>query len=638
MKSTFLKVAVLLFISVQSNLFAQVVLNVEASRSEGVAPLYVFFDATSTVGLQEGNDLINSDFSWNFDVNNNDPDGTWELTKGMVAGHVFEEPGNYEVKCILTAPDATTYSETLIISVSEFQGSTFFVSEDGDDGNEGSEESPWQTAQHAFQHLDGNDQLLFRRGDTFTELTQNLNNLNNGSIIIGAYGPMEMAKPVIMGDDDVVIDIRNSSDIRVMDLHVIPTGAGITEGLTAENSENILALRLEIEQTSVRPFYQDDGSLMGIFDCNLHDFGVQAIFSGSSSRFSVVGNEINNLFGAPAPGHGMRLQGGEKQFVAHNRLTRLDDTKTAITIRGDQQRHVMIYRNHMDRLLGVNPQNAQTVSAISNVVIEGNYIGHNEAYLGNQFEPTINAINIEATQVAVRNNVIDGYRNAIFVGHDYNGVVSGLVDVYHNTIHWRQVTDNSGTSGRIVNVRDVSNVNIQNNLISASDDSNIEVVNQDDGSTNISFANNLVTTDPNYVSMNLPESAAHLNVVSNYQITKESPTIGFGDESVPVFYDLNNHLRTTYDVGAYEYNEIVTVSNRHSKKEVYIFPNPFNNSFSLKNVGEYTNLKIYGSTGSMVFQAPLQTTEFDLSGLSNGIYHIILEGRNLRKHFRVIKN
>jgi len=74
----------------------------------------------------------------------------------------------------------------------------------------------------------------------------------------------------------------------------------------------------------------------------------------------------------------MRIQGGEKQFIAYNTLTRLDDTKTAITIRGDGQQHVMVYRNQMDRMLGINPANAQTIAAISNVVIESNYIGHNE--------------------------------------------------------------------------------------------------------------------------------------------------------------------------------------------------------------------------------------------------------------------
>jgi len=72
----------------------------------------------------------------------------------------------------------------------------------------------------------------------------------------------------------VVVDIRNSENISVMDLHIIPTSTGNTQGFSVQESENILALRLEIEQTTVRTFYQDESNLMGIFDCNLHDFGV----------------------------------------------------------------------------------------------------------------------------------------------------------------------------------------------------------------------------------------------------------------------------------------------------------------------------------------------------------------------------
>jgi len=102
-------------------LLAQVNLEIQASRTTGTAPLYVFFDATSSSGLSETNDLVNSDFSWNFDTSNTDPDGSWEITKGMVAGHVFELPGTYEVSCTVSAPDGTTDTEIVNITVSEFE-------------------------------------------------------------------------------------------------------------------------------------------------------------------------------------------------------------------------------------------------------------------------------------------------------------------------------------------------------------------------------------------------------------------------------------------------------------------------------------------------------------------------------------
>ncbi|MEM9338626.1 MAG: T9SS type A sorting domain-containing protein [Bacteroidota bacterium] len=542
----------------------EVNLEVTASRTSGAAPLYVFFDATESDGLEEGNDLVNADFSWNFDVEDTDPEGKWEKTKGMVAGHVFELPGNYQVSCRLTAPNGNTYFETIEINVSEFGGTTYYVSNEGNDGNSGlSENSPWRTADFAFEQLSTNQQLLFRRGDTFEKTSMILDNLI-GRIHIGAYG--EGARPIInsLANPNFTIqrniNIRNSSDVVVENLHIIANQEGVSRNVTASDSEHVLFQNLELEGTRGMASGLSSCNLIGFFNCYYHDFSVIGLYSGDTDRLSFVGNSIDQLDGTPQPEHGVRIQGGEKQFLAHNSLTNLIDTKTAITIRGDGQRHVMIYRNKMDRLLGVNPQNAETLAAINYVTIEGNYIGHNAAYVTHSFPPSTNGINIEATNIAVRNNVIDGYNTAIFVGHDYNGVVSGDVDVYHNTAHWRPVTGFSSSVGRVVRLRDVDNIIVKNNLISADDVSNIEVVNTNASGNNFVFSNNIVTSTPNYVSSPLPNSAAHTNSVINYHITEGSPAQDEGDNTVPVFYDLFGGLRPdnfTKDVGAFEAGTIV---------------------------------------------------------------------------------
>jgi len=567
----------------------------------------------------------------------------------MVAGHVFELPGTYEVSCTVSAPDGTTDTEIVNITVSEFDGTTYYISSDGDDSNDGlSTTSAWATAEFAFQQLSANEQILFRRGDTFLDISQNLNNLTGGPVIIGAYGSGD--KPILSGNDAVVVDIRNSENISVMDLHIIPTSTGNTEGFSVQESENILALRLEVEQTTVRTFYQDESNLMGIFDCNLHDFGVLAIFSGFSRRLSFVGNQIDNLLGAPQPEHGMRIQGGEKQFIAYNTLTRLDDTKTAITIRGDGQQHVMVYRNQMDRMLGINPANAQTIAAISNVVIESNYIGHNEDYIGNNFPPTINGINIEATNIAIRNNIIDGYRNAIFVGHDDNGVVSGRVDIYHNTAHWRPVTTISGTSGRLVRVRDVTDVNIKNNLISATDENNIEIVNNDTESSNIIASDNLTTSLPNYIATTFAESAAHLNTVENYRLSENSPAIGLGITDIPVFFDLFNNPRantTSKDVGAFEQgtelpNEDIIINptdpnddDDDSTLTWDLFFNSMQKTVYIQcplDSGTIT-LNVFSSSGQLVINREIasvnnQFIELNVSQLATGLYTVSIKTNN----------
>lgn len=555
MKSFLIPILLLLF----NTLSAQINLQIDPSRTSGVAPLYVFFDATATTGLTGDNDLAISDFSWNFDVNDTDSNGSWEQTKGMVAGHVFETPGTYDITCTLIAPDGTTDTETVIITVSEFSGTTYYVANTGDDSNDGlSPATPWATANLALNQLSPNERILFNRGDTFTEVAANINNLSGNPMVVGAYGNGDA--PILIGTTSQrVFSVNTTTDIRFMDLHIMVTGSGNnTRGLSVEDlSSDVLALRLEIEGTSSIAIYQDESDLLGVFDCDLHDFGVLGIYSGDSQRLSWVGTTMDNLIGTIQPEHGMRIQAGEKQFIAHNSLTNLVDTKTAITIRGDGQQHVMIYDNKLDRVLQVAPTSHQVVQAISHVTIEGNYIGHNADYTGSNFEQTSNGIVIEATRVAVRNNVIDGYSRAINVRIQNIGVQAGLVDIYHNTANWRSVSPGSGTVGRLVLAQDAFDITVRNNLISAP---TIEqaIIYQESNTTGAIVSDNVATISPEYITDPLPDSAADTNDIDNYQVASNSPAVDAGTNDVPVFFDQHAELRpsgTDKDVGAFEYSQ-----------------------------------------------------------------------------------
>lgn len=41
-----------------------------------------------------------------------------------------------------------------------------------------------------------------------------------------------------------------------------------------------------------------------------------ATFAGNGTRLSWVGNIVYSLIGTPQPEHGIRIQGGEKQYIA----------------------------------------------------------------------------------------------------------------------------------------------------------------------------------------------------------------------------------------------------------------------------------------------------------------------------------
>src|SRR5688572_12692926 len=80
---------------------AQIVPSVVASRLSGVAPLFVFFDATGTTDPTTARPFHDLEYRWDFrDLGS----GYWSTTglqknfaKGPVTGHVFETPGTYTV-------------------------------------------------------------------------------------------------------------------------------------------------------------------------------------------------------------------------------------------------------------------------------------------------------------------------------------------------------------------------------------------------------------------------------------------------------------------------------------------------------------------------------------------------------------
>jgi len=645
-------------------------LDITTSRTIGVAPLYVFFEGIDSQGLDGTNDLSIADFDWNFDVNNTDPNGNWERTKGMVAGHVFEEPGTYLVSCTLTAPDGSMDTENVSITVEAFSGITYYVSNDGKDGNDGlSEVSPLATVSEAQNVVASNVRILFKRGHSFS-IPDNqdfvIENQNEGPIILGAYGKGQA--PIITGNRNI-IEVLNADHVSVADLHLIATGSNTT-CLTIDESHHVVAIRLEMEGSTIQAVRGDNAGEYGIFDSYIHDFGVLGIFTNDGTRFSWVGNTMNNLIGTPQEEHGMRVQRGEKQFIAHNILSNLIDTKSAIQIRGDNQRYVMLYRNRMDRILGINPTNSNEIQAIYHVTVEGNYIGQNPDYVGSLREPDNNGLNIEANRVAVRNNVIDGYTNAINVGSDRVEVIAENVAIYHNTVNWREVSPQSLPNGKIARIGSTNGtvhaatITAANNLITAAENVPVpETVPNDEAIT----WNNLVILGESYQT-DLPESSAHENNAINYLISETSAARYMGAHDVPVYFDFTGASLLSEDeeypdIGAFQYTTTplaieepqlpnsgsgvelsipLAADDQYSTSPILVYPNPFSSQIKIEEYGldAFNSLEIYTEEGHLIISQDLQSDKslhsLELIHLSDGIYFLALLG-DLPEDTQVIK-
>ena len=404
-----------LFLTTQISYAADI--NASASRASGVAPLYVFFDATTTDGLFD-DDYINADFSWNFD----DINSLHNQEKGFVVGHVFESPGEYDVSLEVRDKNGTfqgAYSTT--INVEAFSGNTYYIASNGNDSNPGTQEQPFLTFSHAMTFFGNNVRVLLRRGDIFNigSATFNINNIT-GPSIIGAYGIGEA--PVLNTSGDhwgAIAFYPGSEDIRVMDLHIVGTSQNrdddITQRALALLSDNCLVLGVEIESVASDAVVME-GSNNAVFDSSFHDFGSYGAYTYGLGGFSFVGNTSIRQDGYE---HFYRTQSGIGQFIAHNHFTQPISAKSSIQIRGDGTSNVVVYDNDIELSSGAHPQNQFEEEYIRNVLFESNIF--RSSY-----------VEIIADNVVVRNNILHEYIS--MPAHPIVGA-SHSVDIYNNTFY-----------------------------------------------------------------------------------------------------------------------------------------------------------------------------------------------------------
>ncbi len=195
------------------------------SRTTGVAPLSVFFDATATTSALTTKPFHKLQYTWNF----GDPTGspvsgtTWangaapgvssrNAATGAVAGHVYENPGTFQpiltiydgvsshsvsLPQIIVADPNTTFANTKTYC---FAATAPPVAGSGGcpTGAAVAMQSNFATAMNTAI-ASGATRILFNRGNTFTD-TASVTITTQGPGLIGSYGTG--ALPVIQGTFD----------------------------------------------------------------------------------------------------------------------------------------------------------------------------------------------------------------------------------------------------------------------------------------------------------------------------------------------------------------------------------------------------------------------------------------------------
>ena len=144
-------------------------------------------------------------------------------------------------------------------------------------------------------------------------------------------------------------------------------------------------------------------------------------------------------------------------------------------------------------------------------------------------------------------------------------------------------------------------------------------------------ANSILNQDPLFV--NAGTFDFHLQngspVINKGTTPADAPTILtlYGINSAVDMDSILRPQQTVYDLGAYEYKPPTGIKNLIASDEPFIYPNPNNGYFSLRNLDNYNKMQIsvYDLAGKNIFSktetdSGIYSQPIDLSDLVNGVY------------------
>lgn len=291
-----------------------------ASRTTGVAPLGVFFDAVDEVTPFAWTSGVDQPAGANFPINNYTWDygdgssGNWSTDGrsknqgiGYCAAHVYENPGTYVVTLTLLKDDESVVVYNQTITVSAFGGTNYYISATGSDSNDGlTTGTPWQTYAKVAANIASNRRFNFKRGDTFN-VTSNGCTINAaGPGIMGDYG--SGALPIIHSTDTTLGNplfnvVANDWRFVNLDLRGPLTGDDVGAIWLDPNAKrsnttilNVTTLgwRVPFGSTEVSgTFNTPSTEAMIIAGCTIDQPEVNGIFFGGLHN-AAIGNSVTN--------------------------------------------------------------------------------------------------------------------------------------------------------------------------------------------------------------------------------------------------------------------------------------------------------------------------------------------------------
>lgn len=576
-----------------------------ASRTSGVAPLAVFFDAVETVpqgyaspytwttGVAQPADLEGATWEWDF----GDPgSGTWTQTgnsrntaTGYTAAHVYEQPGTYTATLAVTGQDGVKRRYAQTITVAPFAGTTYYVSAAGSDQNDGrSPATAFQTAAKGLSMLTApNTAVLFRRGDTFSTGTSIFTLRTNGPNLIGAYGTG--ARPIIDARQcpagATLIEFRSAvskttyiEDWRIMDLDVVGPGPVTAGGGISFNVEwaarNFTFLRNRFRSMNVgfgwsdwTPVFQLPREGMAVVE-NESDSAYQNGMYLGGYHLALLGNDVHDV----GYSHALRVWQAHKAVISNNRLWRPGGQRHALKLHGNNKAVLVggVYSPYgtpggtavepgretcpetrwvtiNDNVFKAGDLSNWTISMGPQDSISDERVSHVVFERNRTLGGPATLIDVEtsASQVMVRNNVfdatLDGEYTGVYVHRRGIEPVPTGYRVYNNTFY--KGSANKDTKGFDFGP-EVADARIRNNLLAFQAGGNV-TTSVGGGGAGWAIDHNLLTDAPGFASA----------AGGDFSLVAGSPAADAGTALWETILDLAGTGRPRgagYDLGAIE--------------------------------------------------------------------------------------
>lgn len=546
---------------------------VTASRTSGVAPLAVFFDAVNPATGVVQPPLVNNrkeyadmfyqwDFgdpgSGNWSAGRKNSDGTYpsrNKATGYVAAHVFENPGTYTVKLRVVNPSGQSYDYEQTITVQAFSGTTYYVSSAGSDSNNGTSTSTpfasWSKGISTLFASNGPRRVLFRRGDVFNTSSGYSTSGKTGPYILGSYG--SGANPIIRATHTSTTLAMSTtvSDVRVMDIdfegqYPSTPGMGLTIGVKC------LVLRSRISKHDYgiinQPQRRDENVVANCTFLNHRKYGIYMFYGQHNA---VLGCTLDQV----AQEHLIRcwisrsvIQNcsfGRGAYTKHQlKFIGLSPAESDL---GGKTEYAIVSDNLFERsgpiwwMITLGPQDEAHDERIENMLFERNVVRSDVA--------ATMALRASGRYITIRNNVFnvtgaDGPL-AVYVGP--RGIEPSTLgtNLFNNTFYRGDSSQWTVTLCEISG--SASSTTLRNNLVYGPN----ARLNDGTGS-GLTADHNLVTTNPRFAA---PSSG-------DFRLLSGSPAIDVGAAIVGIRQDAttsprpvdgNGSSSAEWDLGAYEF-------------------------------------------------------------------------------------